>query len=415
VVMDGVPVERFLFTLAAVTVAAKLAGHVAKKLGQPPVLGELIAGVLLGASVFNIIPAAGGLHEVIALLAELGVILLLFEIGLETDLKEMTRVGAAATTVAAVGVIVPFALGFLVWYYWQPDLAPGTHGDSVTMVAIFVGATLTATSVGITSRVLTDMKQMHTPEARIVLGAAIVDDVFGLVILAIVSGLVAGATLSIFGIALKFAVAVGFLIAAVVVGRWIMPRVMGVVEEMDVRGVLVAVAFSFALALAGLASLAGSAMIIGAFAAGLVLSSTNQFDQIVDRMQPVVDIFAPIFFLYVGSAVDLSLLNPFGANFDPQILTVAAVILLVAIVGKVVAGYSVGWGRQKLNHLAIGVGMIPRGEVGLIFAHLGLASGVIGSEAFNAVVLVVMFTTFIAPPVLKGVFSRAAPLQDETA
>lgn len=406
-VAEGVPIERFLFTLAAVTIAAKVTGHAARKLGQPPVLGELVAGVLLGASVLNIIPATGGLHDVLALLAELGVILLLFEIGLETDLKEMTRVGAAATTVAAVGVIVPFALGFLVWYYWQPDLAPGTHGDSVGMVAIFVGATLTATSVGITSRVLTDMKQMNTPEARIVLGAAIVDDVFGLVILAIVSGLVAGATLSIFGIALKFAIAVGFLVAAVVVGRWVMPRVLGVVERMDTRGVLVAAAFAFALALSGLASLAGSAMIIGAFAAGLVLSSTNQFDFIRDRMEPIVDIFAPIFFLYVGSAVDLSLLNPFGENFDVEILTVAGVILLVAIVGKVVAGYSVGWGSQKLNHLAIGVGMIPRGEVGLIFAHLGLDSGVIGKEAFNAIVLVVMMTTFIAPPFLKMIFSRS--------
>ncbi|MGQ0814727.1 MAG: cation:proton antiporter [Gemmatimonadota bacterium] len=408
-VTDGVSVETFLFTLAAITVAAKASGHLARRFGQPPVLGELLAGVILGASALNIIPAGGGLHEVIALLAEIGVILLLFEIGLETDLKEMFSVGPAATIVASVGIVLPFALGFLLWYLWQPDLAQGTNGSSVTMVAIFIGATLTATSVGITSRVLTDMGQMGTAEARIVLGAAIVDDVLGLVILAIVSGLVAGASLSLFGIALKFAIAVGFLIGAIVIGRFIMPRVFGYIEQMDVRGILVVAAFAFALALSALASMAGSAMIIGAFAAGVVLSSTNQFDYIADRMKPLVDVFTPIFFLYVGSAVDLSLLNPFAATFDADILMVAGVVSIVAIVGKVLAGYSVGWGKQQLNHLAIGVGMIPRGEVGLIFAHLGLDSGVIGREVFNAVVLIVMVTTFIAPPLLKKIFSRVDP------
>ncbi|MGQ0561656.1 MAG: cation:proton antiporter [Gemmatimonadota bacterium] len=402
------PVETFLFTLAAISVAAKLAGHAARRLGQPPVLGELIAGVILGASVLNVLPAAGGLHDIVALLAEVGVVLLLFEIGLETDLKEMFRVGPASTVVAAVGVVLPFALGFALWVLWQPDLAPGAHAPSVTLVAIFVGATLTATSVGITSRVLSDLKQMHTPEARIVLGAAIVDDVLGLVILAIVSGLVAGASLSLMGIALKFAVAVGFLVAAVLIGRWIMPRVFGAIEQIEIRGILVAAAFAFALALSGLASIAGSAMIIGAFAAGLVLSSTNQFDFITDRIQPVVDIFAPIFFVYVGSAVDISLLNPFSANFDVNILTVAGAVLVVAIIGKIAAGYSVGWSAPRLNHLAIGVGMIPRGEVGLIFAHLGLDGGVIGPQSFNAIVLVVMLTTFIAPPLLKAIFSRAS-------
>lgn len=405
-VAGGVRVETFLITIAAINIAAKLFSHLAKRINQPAVLGELIAGVLLGSSVLGLIPADGPLHDVIALIAEIGVVVLLFEIGLETDLKEMFRVGPASAIVATVGVVVPFVLGFGLWAWWQPDLNGALTTTSVTVVAVFVGATLTATSVGITSRVLSDMHKLGTPEARIVLGAAIVDDVLGLVILAIVSGLVAGAALTVVGIALKFAIAVGFLVAAVVIGRWIMPRVFQRIERSEVRGMLVVTAFSFALALSALAGVAGSALIIGAFAAGLILSETNQFDYITEGIKPIADVFAPVFFLYVGSAVDVSLLNPFSASFDPGILKVAGVLFVVAFLGKVIAGYAVGWGRNGLNHLAIGIGMVPRGEVGLIFAHLGLDRGVIGKEAFNAIVLVVMLTTFVAPPLLKLVFSR---------
>lgn len=402
---EAVRIETFLFTFAAINIAAKVFSHLAKRIGQPPVLGELLAGVILGASVLGVIPETGTLHEVIALIAEIGVVVLLFEIGLETDLKEMFRVGPASATVATVGVVAPFALGFGYWMLLQPDLNAGVD-VSTTLVAVFVGATLTATSVGITSRVLSDMNRLGTPEARIVLGAAIVDDVLGLVILAIVSGLVAGAALTVFGIALKFAIAIGFLVAAVIIGRWIMPRVFHTIERSEVRGILVVTAFSFALLLAALAGVAGSAMIIGAFAAGLILSETNQFDYITEGIKPIADVFTPVFFLYVGSAVDVSLLNPMSASFDPGILIVAGGLSVMAIIGKVISGYAVGWGNSTLNRLAIGIGMVPRGEVGLIFAHLGLDRGVIGKEAFNAVVLVVMFTTFIAPPLLKVVFGR---------
>jgi Kef-type K+ transport system membrane component KefB len=415
-VVNAVSIETFLFTIAAILVAAKLLGAVAQRFGQPPVLGELLAGVILGASLLGLVPHDGPLHDVIALLAEVGVVILLFEIGLETDLKEMFRVGRSAASVALVGVFVPFALGFGLWMLWQPDLAG--EGISVVLAATFVGATLTATSVGITSRVLADMKQLGTPEARIVMGAAIVDDVLGLVILAIVSGLVAGAALSVFGVALKFAIAVGFLIVAVVLGRWIMPHVFEHLDRNETRGTLIVGALSFALALSALASVAGSAMIIGAFAAGIILSSTNQFDRITERIEPMADVFTPIFFVYVGSAVDVSLLNPLDEHFDPTILTVTGALLIVAIAGKIVSGFAAGSRRRGLNRLAIGIGMIPRGEVGLIFAHLGLDSGVIGAEGFNVIVLVVMLTTFLAPPLLKATFSRvpnSVPLAEERA
>jgi Kef-type K+ transport system membrane component KefB len=396
---SGVSIEQFLFSLAVILAAAKLAGELAIRVGQPAVLGELIAGVVLGSSVLGVIPAQGQLHDVIGLLAEIGVVILLFEIGLETDLREMSRVGKAAVTVALVGVIAPFLLGYATWL-----LLTGEGGT----VAIFVGATLTATSVGITARVLSDLGQMGTREARVILGAAIVDDVLGLVILAIVSGLAAGVALSTTSIILKFVVAIGFLVVAVVLGRWFMPRVFSVIERMQVRGVLFVSAFAFVLALSALAGSVGSALIIGAFAAGLILSTTNHFDLITKQIHPLSDIFAPIFFVYVGSSVNVGLLNPASAQFAPSTLTLAAALLAVGVIGKLASGYAVGWGREKLNHLAIGIGMVPRGEVGLIFAHVGLDNAVVDEAAFNALVIVVMLTTFIAPPLLKMIFRRDA-------
>src|SRR5690606_2328978 len=218
--------------LVSMLIAGKVLGELAERIGQPAVLGELVAGVILGASVLGVIPADGQINDVIKLLAEIGVALLLFEIGLETDLKEMFRVGASASIVALVGVVAPFVLGFAYWMIAEPSIGIHAEGISDTMVAIFVGATLTATSVGITARVLTDLKRMHTPEARVVIGAAVIDDILGLVILAVVSGLAAGAALTIFGIAKTFAVAVGFLVAAVIIGNVVAPKLFGVVDRM---------------------------------------------------------------------------------------------------------------------------------------------------------------------------------------
>ncbi|HEX6133112.1 MAG TPA: cation:proton antiporter [Longimicrobiales bacterium] len=409
----GIRTEHFFLTIIVILIAAKVLGELAERVGQPAVLGELIAGVLIGPSVLALLPTAGPVSEVVHLLAEIGVAILLFEIGLETDIREMFRVGGSATLVAMVGVIAPFLLGFAFWMIVQPTIGARAAGISDTMVAVFVGATLTATSVGITARVLTDLNRMHTPEARVVIGAAVVDDVLGLVILAIVSGLAAGAALTIFGIAMKFVIAAGFLVAAVIIGNVIAPRIFRVVDSMRVRGVLLVSAFSFALLFAALAGLAGSAMIIGSFAAGVVLSSTNQFDMITERIAPVADIFTPIFFVAVGAGVDVNLFLPWSAAFDGTVLMIGAALLIIAIIGKVISGYSVGWGRQKLNHLAIGVGMIPRGEVGLIFAHLGLTNGILSSQVYSAILIMVMFTTFLSPPLLKPIFARMdAPAED---
>ncbi|MBA3345434.1 MAG: cation:proton antiporter [Gemmatimonadales bacterium] len=397
-------VPRFFLVLAAILVVAKLLGELAERIGQPAVLGELVAGVLLGGSVLGIVPTAGPAGEVLHVLAELGVLLLLFEIGLETDLREMFRVGTASAAVAAVGVTLPFALGYLFWAHAPHGVQAGSTG--LTTTAIFVGATLTATSVGITARVLSDLGRMNTQEARIIIGAAVIDDVLGLVILSVVSGVAAGAAVSGFGILRTLAVAVAFLVVAVLVGRYTAPRLFDIVVRMRVRYVLLVFSIAFALGLAALAAAAGSALIIGAFAAGLILSGTNQFDTIEKEVRPVASIFAPIFFVSVGASVDLGLLNP----FDPAargVLGVAAALTLLAVVGKVAAGWAAPW--VPFRRLVVGVGMIPRGEVGLIFADIGRRAGVLGEDVFGAVLVMVMATTFIAPPGLKALFGGAPP------
>jgi Na+:H+ antiporter len=394
----GVDVAHLFLVLAAMLLAAKLLGELAERIGQPAVLGELVAGVLLGGSAAGLVPTAGPAADVVHVLAELGVLLLLFEIGLETDLREMFRVGPTSLAVAVVGVMVPFGLGFAYWAY-APHPAGGA-GD-LTTAAIFVGATLTATSVGITARVLSDLGRMSTPEARIIIGAAVIDDVLGLVILSVVSGVAAGAAISLLGVLQTLGVAVGFLVVAVLVGRFLAPRLFDVIVRMRVRYVLLLFAVAFALGLSALADLAGSALIIGAFAAGLILSGTNQFDTIVSEVRPVASIFTPVFFVTVGSSVNLRLLDP-SSPAARGTLTVAAGLIVLAIVGKLAAGWAAPW--APMRRLVVGVGMVPRGEVGLIFADIGRRSGVLTEEVFGAVLLTVMATTFVAPPALKALF-----------
>ena len=396
---EGVDVARFFLILAAILVGAKVLGELAERIGQPAVLGELLAGVLLGGSALGVVPTGGVEADLIHLLAELGVVLLLFEIGLETDLREMFRVGPAALAVALVGVVLPFAFGYLFWRY-APHAASGT-GDLGT-AAIFIGATLTATSVGITARVLSDLGRMSTPEARIIVGAAVIDDVLGLVILSVVAGLAAGASITVLGVLRTLVVAVGFLVVAVVLGRFVAPMLFDVIDRMRVRYVLLVAAIAFALGLAALAGLAGSALIIGAFAAGLCLSGTNQFDTIEHEVKPVASVFTPIFFVSVGSSVDLSLLDPTSPAARAT-LGVAGILIVLAVVGKVAAGWAAPW--VSFRRLVVGIGMVPRGEVGLIFADIGRRAGLIGNEVFGAVLLTVMVTTFIAPPALKALFS----------
>jgi Na+:H+ antiporter len=405
-------VARFFTVLAVMLLTGKLAGEGFERWRQSAVMGELLAGIVLGAGVLKVIPtdAADPLTPVFQLLAEIGVVVLLFEIGLETDVRAMIGVGSAATAVAVVGVAVPFFLGFL---YWRSGWHGGEQSgaDPVT-TAVFVGAALTATSVGITARVLGDLRVLDGLEARLILGAAVIDDVIGLVILGVVSGLTAGVGFTLGGAVRILALALAFLVFALWIGVRFAPRVFGLVSRLRVRGALVVSAFAFLLLLCVLADRAGTALVIGAFAAGLILSETSQVAMIKQRIQPVADIFTPIFFLSIGAAADLRLWNPLVAANRPT-LAIGGVLLVIAVVGKLASGWAVPW--LQVNRRAIGVGMAPRGEVGLIFAQMGLTAGVMSDRLFSAMLFVVIATTLVTPPLLKRALASGLPVKENAA
>jgi Kef-type K+ transport system membrane component KefB len=407
---EGHDIPTFLLILAGILIAAKLFGELAERVGQPAVLGELLAGVLLGSSALGLIPAAGPIADVITILAELGVLILLFEIGLETDLREMRKVGGPAVSVAGVGVLLPFLAGYLYWSHVPHGM--GNPGDLST-AAVFVGAALTATSVGITARVLSDLSQLGSTEGRIIIGAAVIDDVLGLVILTVVSGIAAGGSVSPYSVARILAVAVGFLVVAIAVGGWVAPRLFRPISRMKDSYAVPIIALAIAFALAAVADLAGSALIMGAFAAGIILARTEQANAIEHRVRPVGALLTPIFFVSVGSSLDINLLNPMRPG-GSQLLLVALGLTILAILGKVAAGYAAPW--VKFRRLAVGVGMVPRGEVGLIFADVGRRSGLLTDDVFSVVLLMVMGTTFVAPPLLKLLFrGQAADASPEPA
>jgi Kef-type K+ transport system membrane component KefB len=379
----GIGLSSFLLAFASALLGAKLLGELAERVGQPAVLGELLAGVLLGPSVLGLVP----LSEGVLLLAEIGVILLLFEVGLETDLPALARVGAPALVVALAGMALPFAGGFLL---------TRALGHPV-LTAIFVGAALTATSIGITARVLSELGVLATREGQIILGAAVADDVLGLVVLAVVARISGTGSVDLGVVLRSTGLAVGFLAVALALGIPLGHWLVGVTRKASVRGVLGAASVAFALLVALAAKKAGSAEIVGAFATGVVLARTNRRLDISHAIQPVVDIFAPLFFIAVGAQVDVALLNPFVAeNRLPLLLAIG--LTLVGFLGKFAAGYC-AWGGVR--RAFIGAGMVPRGEVGLIFASLGKATGALPKEVFVAVVLAVFATTFLAPPLLK--------------
>ncbi len=383
--MEQGNVAHLLGVLALMLTGAKLFGWLAQRIGQPAVLGELIAGVVLGGSLLGIVDAhAPTLH----FLGELGVVTLLFEIGLETDLFKLVKVGMASTVVAVVGVVLPFALGYGICRLWGLENLP----------SIVAGAALTATSVGITARVLSDLGRLHEPESQIVLGAAVIDDVIGLVILTVVAGMAAGSEVTLSGVAGVTAVAFGFLLVTLVVGTFILPPILHLTRRMDLPGTATIAAMIVALGLAWLADASGSAMIIGAFAAGVLLARTPQSKEIEHGVASIGHFFVPLFFVIVGAAVDLRVLNPFNSE-NYGTLVVGSLLIVVAVVSKFAAGFSPFWfkGRKAV----IGVGMIPRGEVGLIFAQMGLSSGLLDSGLFSAITLMVMATTFVAPPLLR--------------
>jgi Kef-type K+ transport system membrane component KefB len=376
------PIAALLASLVAIFVATKLLGEIAQRLGQPAVLGELVAGVLLGGSVFGIVDPS---NPVLAALAEIGVIVLLFETGLHTELRSLLSVGSEATTVALAGVLIPFALGYAAALAFGLGHLPALVG----------GAALCATSVGISARVLSDLGKLESPEGRVVLGAAVLDDIVGLVILAVVADLVTGTSLSPLHIARISVVAILFFAAAIVVGMRVVPPAFVVIERIKSAGALGVFGLAFAFALAVVAKMVGSALIIGAFAAGLVLFVVPQKQEIERSTTTIGHFFVPIFFATVGAAVDLHALG------NARSLGIGLALIVCGVVGKVVAGYVPWWFRGR--KLLVGTAMVPRGEVGLIFAQMGLSTGAIDAGLFGAIMLMVLVTTLVTPPTLSRV------------
>ncbi|HWG53338.1 MAG TPA: cation:proton antiporter [Gemmatimonadaceae bacterium] len=379
-----------LGVLVATLVATKLLGELAQRIGQPAVLGELLAGVLLGASLLGVLQPN---DPVIHALSEIGVLVLLFEIGLHTDLRALLGVGTTAAVVGLVGVVVPFVLG-----------AGAAHLMGLAAVpAIVCGAALTATSIGISARVLSDLGQLETREGQVVLGAAVLDDVVGLIILSVVSALASGASVSAMGVGLSTAAAVAFIVAALVIGSRIAPPLFRAAGRLETEGSLGVLALAFAFFMAWLATKANSASIIGAFAAGLVLHRIPQREAIESKVTTLGHFFVPIFFAAVGAAVDVRTLA------SGHVALTGGALIVVALVGKFVAGYAPWWFRG--SKALVGVAMIPRGEVGLIFAQMGLATGALDVSLFSAIAIMVMVTTFIPPPILTHLTRRrpAAP------
>jgi Kef-type K+ transport system membrane component KefB len=397
-----------LIGVAIMLVLAKVGGEIFERARQPAVLGELFAGIVLGNLVIFGFDQAEPLktNATIAALAELGVIILLFEVGLESDLKEMVEVGWSSLLVAVLGVIAPFLLGWAVSAYFIPDEPRLAH--------IFIGATLCATSVGITARVFRDLGKLATREARIVLGAAVIDDVLGLLILAVVAGAIkaagTGGALSYFDVILIALKSLGFLIGAIVIGNLLFPRMLRGAGRLETRGVLLTLAIACCLAMAWAAAKVGLAPIVGAFAAGLILDEVHYKPaggrverDLNDLLQPVSTVLVPIFFVLMGLKVDLRLFTRI------DILGLAFALTVAAIVGKQIC--ALGVVERGINRLAIGLGMIPRGEVGLIFAGIGatlmlpgtngVRQPVISSSIFGAVVIMVIITTLITPIALK--------------
>ncbi|MFH2002279.1 MAG: cation:proton antiporter [Planctomycetota bacterium] len=373
-----------LVLVAMVLVAARLGSELALKMKQPPVLGELVAGVIIGPSVFGLVEP----NETLRYIAQLGAVLLLFEIGLEHDVTELFRVGRSAVILTAGAVLLPFAGGTAAALAFDLSLVP----------SLFIGGMLTATSIGITARVLTDLGKMNTREARIILGAAVMDDIVGLLLMAFILSLAAGDNVSPWEVIRQCLYAVAFLSGSTWIGIWAARRIVRFLHRMRSRGVLNITAFVFCILMASGAHLVGLSPIIGAFAAGLVFARTEHVMHIREKIEASGDLFIPIFFVMLGVSVELQALNPFGGE-NLSMVYLGLLLILIALVSKGVSGFVVP--GCQVNRFALGAGMIPRGEVLMTFAAMGFGTGLLNSTLYGYMVLLVLVSSFVAPPLLK--------------
>ena len=445
------PIASVILVATSLFFFALMGRYLANRLNFPGVLGELLMGVLLGnlayffglqlmvilregSSIFDImknmlsgIPLAEAVSQVmpnkiyaqqvtqalsgshgvdylkvayvVDIFSRYGVIFLLFMVGLESSLEELKRTGKESIVVALIGVIAPMILGFGVAYVLMPSAS--------YQADLFVAATLSATSIGITARVLTDMKKLNTREAKTILGAAMIDDILGLIILAVVSSIVISGSVDAMVVIRIIFASVAFFLGVIFLGPIILRKAVNFFSFLELWEAKLFISFLFVMALAWLASLVQLAAIIGAFAAGVILhdnyfkNSAKEHNErnvsIHQLISPLESILAPLFFMVIGIQVKVE------SFFNWQVLFLASGLIVAAIIGKLISGLG---GNRKDDRLLIGIGMLPRGEVGLVFASIGRTLGVISDQLFSAIVLMVIITTFIAPPLLKARYTK---------
>ena len=392
---------------------SKLGGELCAFVNLPPILGEVLGGVIIGVSALNLTTISflqitmglsseaadsvfGAQSQILSYFTELGLMILLFEIGLEFDLKKLIRTGPQATIVAIVGVVVPFStvtVG-LIYLFGIP-----------TIPSIFAGAALTGSSIGIAAKVLAELGRLSSKEGQIIIGAAVLTDILALILLSVVSVLAKTGEIEITNI-LYLIIKVGaFLLGAILIGRFLSPYFVALTSRMKTRGYLLLIALIFVFTLSYIAAVILGGALLGAFTAGLILAETEKRRELEEQIIPLADLFVPVLFVYVGAKTDFSVLYPWVSS-NRESLIITFFLILTAIIGKVIAGLTVS-GQTGVNRLAIGIGMIPRSEITLCFAGISILSGVLSKTLEAALIVIVMTTTFFVPPLLRLVFTDA--------
>jgi len=389
---------KIYWLLPLVLVSARLLGAVARRWGLPAVVGEILAGVALGPSLLGVLelPHHGAGGEPLLALAQIGLCVLLFRVGLETDLENVRRVAAPAAILAVVGMLFPLALGALV------SIAAGIS----PLPALFIGATLTATSIGVTASVLEELGAGGTRAATLILGVAVIDDVLGLVLLAALIGTNAAQGGVGLEIGIAIAQAVAFLGAALWLGRPLAQATLRLSRWTRSRSTVLVLVFSALLITAWAAKAAGLELIVGAYAAGLALARHPEREWLEQELEPVIELFTPIFFVLVGSAIALDSLAVHTAS-GRFTLALAGLLFAAAVAGKLVARLALR--RRDVPALAVGAALVPRGEVGLVFAQVGLGEGILRPDLFAALALVITATTLAGPVLLRWLWPRGDP------